>query len=101
MTLRIAISLGDVTGIGPEVTLKALAGQAWGSGVSFVLIGDIKRTLLLKEALGLDLPLGIPGTEKGGRQIELREIVGESLPHDLRQGAPEAGRAAVAWVRAG
>lgn len=101
MTLRIAISLGDVTGIGPEVTLKALAGQAWGSGVSFVLIGDIKRTLLLKEALGLDLPLGIPGTEKGGRQIELREIVGESLPLDLRQGAPEAGRAAVAWVRAG
>ena len=28
MTGWIAISLGDVTGIGPEVTLKALAGEA-------------------------------------------------------------------------
>jgi 4-hydroxy-L-threonine phosphate dehydrogenase PdxA len=39
MTGWIAISLGDVTGIGPEVTLKALAAEAQSDDARYLLIG--------------------------------------------------------------
>src|SRR5262245_15164383 len=97
MTLRIAISMGDVTGVGPEVALKALAGGAWEKDISFVLIGDAESTFALKKDLRLDLPIG---TGRSSR-VEMLQVPGVSLPRDLAQGAPEAARAAVAWVRAG
>ena len=40
MTGWIAISLGDVTGIGPEVTLKALAEETKSDDTRYLLIGD-------------------------------------------------------------
>ena len=36
----IGISLGDVTGIGPEVALKTLASEAESSDTRFLLIGE-------------------------------------------------------------
>ena len=57
MTGWIAISLGDVTGIGPEVTLKALAAEAASDPFRYLLIGDDASTLRLNQALGLNLPL--------------------------------------------
>jgi 4-hydroxy-L-threonine phosphate dehydrogenase PdxA len=40
MTRWIGITLGDVTGIGPEVTLKALAADAADDDTRYLLIGD-------------------------------------------------------------
>ena len=40
MTGWIGISLGDVTGVGPEVTLKALAAEAAVDDTKYFLIGD-------------------------------------------------------------
>ena len=40
MTGWIGISLGDITGIGPEVTLKALAVEAKADDTRYLLIGD-------------------------------------------------------------
>ena len=37
---RIGITLGDVTGIGPEVTLKALATEVPRGEARYVVIGD-------------------------------------------------------------
>ena len=40
MTGWIGIALGDVTGIGPEVALKALAAEAPTDDTRYLLIGD-------------------------------------------------------------
>ena len=56
-TARIGISLGDVTGIGPEVTLKALAAEANSDDTRYLLIGDVDYTRALNRKLGLNLSL--------------------------------------------
>jgi 4-hydroxythreonine-4-phosphate dehydrogenase len=101
MTGWIGISLGDVTGIGPEVTLKALALGAQADDTRYLLIGDAEHTRRLNEQLGLRLPL-LPdtGSEAPGRFF-LCQPLPDALPSDLLAGSPAAARAAVAWVREG
>jgi 4-hydroxythreonine-4-phosphate dehydrogenase len=53
----IGISSGDITGIGPEVTLKALAVEAQLSDTRFLLLGDENHLNRVNEHLGLKLPL--------------------------------------------
>ena len=40
MTGWIGISLGDVTGVGPEVALKAAAAEAGRTNAKYLFIGD-------------------------------------------------------------
>jgi 4-hydroxythreonine-4-phosphate dehydrogenase len=57
-TARIGISLGDVTGIGPEVTLKALAAETGSQDdTRYLLIGDVEHIQGLNRKLGLNLSL--------------------------------------------
>jgi 4-hydroxythreonine-4-phosphate dehydrogenase len=56
-TARIGISLGDVTGIGPEVTLKALAAAQGSDDTRYLLIGDVEHAQRLNRKLGLNLSL--------------------------------------------
>jgi 4-hydroxythreonine-4-phosphate dehydrogenase len=58
-TARIGISLGDVTGIGPEVSLKALAAQEHSDNTHFLLIGDVEHIRALNRKLGLNLSLEV------------------------------------------
>src|SRR5206468_8144687 len=53
----IAITIGDVTGIGPEVTLKAIAAELPRSDWSYLLIGDHHCLEDLNSRLALDLKL--------------------------------------------
>ena len=55
----IGISLGDITGIGPEVTLKALAQEAQVDDTRYILIGDTEHAHRLNRQLELDLPLNL------------------------------------------
>ena len=99
--LRLGICLGDVTGIGPEVTLKALALDAAKDETHYVIIGDADRVLGLNQSLGLSLSFeDYQGVEGRGR-LRVLNPAHEPLPVDLAPGAPEAARAAVAWVRKG
>jgi 4-hydroxy-L-threonine phosphate dehydrogenase PdxA len=52
MTRWIGITLGDVTGIGPEVTLKALAAEPAIDETRYLLIGDEGHLQQLNEKLG-------------------------------------------------
>ena len=54
---RIGISLGDVTGVGPEVTLKSLATDAGSDDTRYLLIGDVEHIQRLNRKLGLNLSL--------------------------------------------
>jgi 4-hydroxythreonine-4-phosphate dehydrogenase len=95
MTGWIAISLGDVTGIGPEVTLKALAAEAAVDQFRYLLIGDDASTLRLNQALGLNLPLArFPGPVTTGRFF-LHSPLPEPLAAGLAPGSPAAARAAL------
>lgn len=60
MTGRIAITIGDVTGIGPEVTLKALAAELNADDCRYVVFGDPQLLHDLNSRLGLQLSLGGP-----------------------------------------
>jgi 4-hydroxythreonine-4-phosphate dehydrogenase len=101
MTGWIAISLGDVTGIGPEVTLKALSAEAEQDETRYLLIGDSDHTAALYEQLGLQLPLQ-PFSEFGAEgRFFLHNPLHEPLPPGLEPGSPAAARAAVAWLTDG
>jgi 4-hydroxythreonine-4-phosphate dehydrogenase len=99
MIARIGISLGDPTGIGPEVTLKALAAELPLDDTRYWLLGDAPLCRRLNEQLRLGLPLTAPATD-GPSRICLAEV-GSALPARLPPGAPVAARAAVAWVQEG
>jgi 4-hydroxythreonine-4-phosphate dehydrogenase len=101
MTNRIGISLGDITGIGPEVTLKALAAEANADDTRYLLIGDAAHARRLDEQFGLRLPMqNYLGKDAPGK-IFLCHTLPDVLPADLLEGSPAAARAAVAWVREG
>jgi 4-phospho-D-threonate 3-dehydrogenase / 4-phospho-D-erythronate 3-dehydrogenase len=93
--------MGDVTGIGPEVTLKALALEAPADNTRYLLIGDAEDTHRVNNQLGLKLPLmPYTGDDKDG-QFRLCQPLPDPLPAELMDGSPAAARAAVAWVRDG
>lgn len=95
----IGITLGDVTGIGPEVTLKALATEAQSDDARYVIIGDADYARRTNLQLGLNLPLkDYRGMTDTGR-VFVYNPLRESLPPDLVEGSPTASRAAVAWLK--
>ncbi len=97
----IGISLGDVTGVGPEVTLKALALEADADDFRYLLIGEPDHLRRWNERLGLRLPLQpFSGAGKGDRFL-IHNPFADPLPEDLVEGSPLAARAAVAWLRDG
>lgn len=97
----IGISLGDVTGIGPEVTLKALAVEAQSSDTRFLIIGDENHVRRINERFGLKLPLQTYGNDHGSGRIFIHNPHPDPLPTDLVDGSPAAARAAVAWLAEG
>lgn len=101
MTNRIGITLGDVTGVGPEVTLKALAAEAAADETRYLLIGDPGCIQRLNQELTLNLPLN-PFTDWNtpGRYFLLSPLA-EPLPAGLAPGAPAAAHAAVASLKEG
>lgn len=98
MNLRIGIALGDVTGIGPEVTLKALAAEAARTDSRYLLVGDGGWLERLKRQLALELPLErFAGWDTPARLLVCNPLP-EPLPESLPPGDPRAARAAVAWL---
>jgi 4-hydroxythreonine-4-phosphate dehydrogenase len=101
MTRRVGISLGDITGIGPEVTLKALAGEGCSDGAHYLLLGEVDHLRALNLRLGLNLPLETySGPDQPGWIAVWNPLPG-ALPDALPAGSPAAAQAAIAWLRAG
>jgi 4-hydroxythreonine-4-phosphate dehydrogenase len=98
MTGWIGITLGDITGIGPEVALKALVAEGPADDTRYLLIGDAGHVRRLNQQFGLNLALQtFGGWKEPGRYFILNPLT-ESLPADLIEGSPAAARAAVAWL---
>jgi 4-hydroxythreonine-4-phosphate dehydrogenase len=99
MTRRLGIAFGDVTGIGPEVTLKAIAQELSADDTQYVILGDAERAHALNRNLGLDLDIADWPTEPTAR-VSVSNPFKTPLPDKLRAGAPEAAQAALAWLKA-
>src|SRR5665213_134961 len=101
MTGWIGILLGDVTGVGPEVALKAVDAEAGRDDAKYLFIGDEKILRQLNENLLLDLPLKkFAGINDSGKFF-IANPLAEPLPENLPAGSPLAANASVAWLRDG
>lgn len=101
MINRIGITLGDVTGVGPEVTLKALAAEAAADETRYLLIGDPDCARRVNSQLGLKLPLADFTNWDAPGRLFIRRSLPEPLPDSLASGAPPAAHAAVGALRIG
>jgi 4-hydroxythreonine-4-phosphate dehydrogenase len=97
----IGIALGDVTGIGPEITLKALAELPEDSG-PFLILGDPGLLKHTQRQLGLSLDLRpfAEDSDDTGRFF-FHNCLDQPLPARLPQGDARAAQAAIAWLRDG
>ena len=97
----IGISLGDVTGVGPEVALKAIAAEAAADETKYLLIGDEDCLRRPNASPGLNLPLKkFSGYGAAGRFFIFNPLA-EPLPKNLLAGSPLAAHAAVAALHDG
>ena len=56
-TSKVVISVGDESGIGPEIILKALCSHEIPKNIEFILVGskkNLQKTYLNLRSLGLD-----------------------------------------------
>jgi 4-hydroxythreonine-4-phosphate dehydrogenase len=98
--MRIGIAIGDVTGIGPEVALKAAVTEAKRDDAQYVFIGDETILQRLNQKLRLGLPLKKISEGDGGKFFTTNPLK-KNLPMNLPSGSPVAARAAVAALRDG
>ena len=101
MTGWIGISLGDATGIGPEVALKAVAAEASKDDSKYLLVGDELCVRRLIRKFGLNLPLEKFSDCNAAGKLFVANPLSDPLPEDLPAGSPVAARAAIAWLRDG
>jgi 4-hydroxythreonine-4-phosphate dehydrogenase len=97
----LGISLGDVTGVGPEVTLKALAAEAAVDETKYLLIGDAQILSRLSKKLSLNLPLKKFSGYGDAGKFFIADSSAEPLTDNLPAGSPLAANAAVAALRDG
>jgi len=99
----LGITLGDVTGIGPEVALKAVAAEAAADDYKYLLIGSKRLILNLNLKFGTGLPFGkFTKTTAPGRFFYLDPFAGplrQPLALNLHPGSLIAGDAALVFLR--
>ncbi len=98
--MRIGIAIGDVTGVGPEVALKAVVAEAKNDKAQYVFIGD--ETLLQKLNQKLPKPLSLKNlSDDGDARFLVTNPSGSKLPGKLPAGSPIAANAAMAALKDG
>ncbi len=98
----VGITLGDVTGVGPEVVAKALATELPADPTRYALVGDAAVLERLRSAIPA-LSSAWEVLDRGLAEGRLRWIqpLAEPLPPNLPAGDPRAAQAALAWLREG
>lgn len=94
--MRIGIALGDVTGVGPEVALKAVAAESKNDSAQYVFIGDDAVLQKLNQKLPHPLPLKNLANGNDSGRFLFATPSGNKLPENLPVGSPLAANAAMA-----
>jgi len=97
----LAIALGDPTGIGPEVALKAVAAELPRDDERYLLVGDPELIRDWNARLNLGLTIGDGAHPSARVGVQPSGCFGDTLKHALQPGAPEAALAALSWLRHG
>ncbi len=95
--MRLALTLGDSGGIGPEVALRAASQHRWSDRIQLVLVGSQSVADAAAALIGIaPLPAWSPGSECP--PVAVWEP--QPIPVKHVTGRPSAGaaRAAVAWI---
>jgi 4-hydroxythreonine-4-phosphate dehydrogenase len=95
----LAIALGDPTGIGPEVALKAVAAELARDQERYLLIGDTELIHSLNERSNLNLKIE-PFSESATCRVVMINP-GNGLGKNPAAGSSEAARAALTWLKHG
>ncbi len=92
MTPAVAVTLGDPSGVGGEIALKAWA--ALRGALPFFLIGDLGHLSALAAALGLPVrPIDAPA-DAAQASAEGMPVLHHPLPRPARPGSPDPANAA-------
>jgi 4-phospho-D-threonate 3-dehydrogenase / 4-phospho-D-erythronate 3-dehydrogenase len=91
----IVITMGDPSGVGPEVTVKALAALDEAGRRDFAVIGDRSVLGRALAATGIGLPL----VEPGGAGIGVVDVPVEGLPDRFGVLSPRCGEAVFQYIR--
>jgi len=98
----IVIASGDVTGVGPEVTLDALARQSADDPEGrYLLLGDHDGLERLNRTYRIGIALKPFSGYDAAPGVWVANPHAAPLPRDLSPGAPEAAIAALAWLEDG
>ncbi len=90
MTGWIGISLGDATGVSPEVALKAVAAEAAKDDSKYLLAGDEHCLRRLIRKFVLNLPLETFSDYNAAGKLFIANPLAQPLPEDLPAGSPVA-----------
>jgi 4-phospho-D-threonate 3-dehydrogenase / 4-phospho-D-erythronate 3-dehydrogenase len=101
MTVRLALTMGDPAGIGPEIALGSL-GVATEVGAQALIVGDAGVLDRAAEALGIDPPLEAIGhvdeaPAEGHAVLDLSNVDAET--HEFGAVKAEYGQASVDYLR--
>lgn len=91
----IVITMGDPSGVGPEVTVKALASLDPGERRHFAVVGDRSVLARALSASALEVPLGEPG----GDGIGVIDVPVDGLPDRFGVLSPRCGEASFRYIR--
>ncbi|HTV61614.1 MAG TPA: 4-hydroxythreonine-4-phosphate dehydrogenase PdxA [Verrucomicrobiae bacterium] len=97
----LGISLGDITGISPEVALKAVAAESKKDRAKYLFIGPQKILERLNRKFSRHLPLREFSSYRDNGRFLVLDPCPEPLPVNLAPGSPSAARAAMAFLREG
>ena len=108
----IALASGDAGGIGPEVTLKAIAAELPRDASRYVIVGDGKMLEAINQKLALNLPLAPWRAGSSPARVTWRNPLAgppsgppaAPLERDAEPSGPGCAahaRAAIAWLKAG
>src|SRR5687768_16189454 len=94
----IGITIGDPTGIGPEVTLKALANELPHDNEQYLLFGDLSLLNALNRQLGTNLQLEQEQADSRSR-IQVYDPIPKQSSAPLICGSRGAAEAAIACLK--
>ncbi|HVK58308.1 MAG TPA: 4-hydroxythreonine-4-phosphate dehydrogenase PdxA [Candidatus Kapabacteria bacterium] len=100
MTGWLGITLGDPSGVGPEVALKALSRLDPSDPFKYLILGDSNLLLRQNKELGLNLPIQqFSSASAAGKFFHLH--AGPELAHKLECGSSIAAQSAMAALTEG
>ncbi|MBB4229544.1 4-hydroxythreonine-4-phosphate dehydrogenase PdxA [Rhizobium mongolense] len=94
---KVAVTLGDPAGVGPEVIVKSLAAMPRHERRDFVIVGNSKALERACRTTGIDLRFG-PSASEDGSTIAVDEVALDGSLPEIGKVSPIAGDASVRYI---